>query len=232
MSNFGTLREAILGCVSRAQSSFQAGSQNFADLAINNSIIFAQRNWDFQWLKGDVKIVCDPKGSMQQAVDHCGCPVRLKRIIKALGLKQPDGHNDREMPYLSRQSQIKDDSLGGKSVGTSVGCGCTGGCGGPGVRTIHDGECVYLSPQPGTVPYDLWFYAVKWLPRVVKDADTNFMFHYGFDFLMYRSIVELNFFIKEDERFQVSARMLQESWASFTAWDQTLVSPTETEIEL
>ena len=93
MSNFGNLRETILGCVSRAKSSFQAGGQNFADLAINNAIIYAQRNWDFQFLMGDVKIECNPKGSMQNALDDCGCPVKLKRIIKAFGTGEPTGAN-------------------------------------------------------------------------------------------------------------------------------------------
>jgi hypothetical protein len=70
------------------------------------------------------------------------------------------------------------------------------------------------------------------MPRLTRPEHSNFLFDYGFDWLMYRSIVELNFFIKEDERFSVSAKMLDEAWRSLTAWDTSLVSPTETEIEL
>jgi hypothetical protein len=224
MSNFGILRETILGCVSRAKSSFQAGSQNFVDLAINNAVIYAQRNWDFQFLKGDVKIVCNPRGSMMTAVDECNCTVKLKRIIKAYGAGVPDPHTAMSIPYLSRQSQIADVTNANANA-----CTCYSGA-----KVVHDGESVYLSPatvEAGT-PYDLWFHAVRWLPRLTRDEHSNFLFEYGFDFLMYRSIYELNFFIKEDERFSVSTKMLNDAWASLTAWDVSLVSPTETEIEL
>lgn len=224
MSNFGILRETILGCVTRAKGSFQAGSQNFADLAINNAIIYAQRNWDFQFQRGAVTISCNPRGSMLDAKDAGGCSVQLKRIIKAFGAVEPTGHNDKSLPYLSRGSQVADDTSAGQN-----------GCLDTRTKVVHDGADVYLSPdftRPEGEPYTLYFYAVKWLPRLTRDHETNFLFTYGFDFLMYRSIVELNFFIKEDERFQVSTRMLQDSWNSLVAWDVSLVSPTETEIDL
>lgn len=70
------------------------------------------------------------------------------------------------------------------------------------------------------------------MPRLVKEQDTNFLLDYGFDYIMYRSIVELNFFIKEDERFQVNTSMVSDTWNSLLAWDASLISPTETEIEL
>lgn len=221
MSNFGVLRETVLGCVSRAKTSFQAGSQNFADLAINNAVIFAQRNHDFQWLKEGVSIVCNPKGSVLSAKDACGCPVKLKRIIKAFGTTEPTGHGDLEIPFLTRQTQITSQSNASKN-------GC---CGTSGAIVIQDGQNVYLSPTKEG-EHTLYFYALKWLPRLTKDSDTNFLFDYGFDFLMYRSIYELNFFIKEDERFQVSTKMLNDSWASLTGWDTYLVSPNENETEL
>lgn len=223
MSNFGILREAILGCVSRAKSSFQAGGQNFADLAINNAVIYAQRNWDFQFLFGDVSVLCNPRGSMLSAVDECNCPVKLKRIVKAFGLAEPTGHRDLAIPYLSRGSQVSDHTMANRNS-------CLGY---DGIKVVHTGENVYLSPAPADpTAYKLHFYAVRWLPRLTRDTDTNFLFEYGFDFLMYRSIVELNFFIKEDERFGVNTKLLNDAWGSLTAWDVTLVSPTETEIEL
>jgi hypothetical protein len=221
MSNFKVLRETVLGCVSRAKSSFQAGGQNFADLAVNNAVIYAQRNWDFQWLKGDVSIDCNPKGSVLTAKDDCGCPVKLKRIIKAFGVTAPTGHGDLEIPFVSRQTQIERNTQGAKHCCNSL----------DSAHVIQSGQSVYLSPEK-LEAHTLYFYALKWLPRLEKDTDTNFLFDYGFDFLMYRSIYELNFFIKEDERFQVSTKMLNDSWASLTAWDTYLVSPNESETEL
>lgn len=219
MSTFSELRDIALGCVSRAHSSFQAGVTNLADIAVNNALIYTQRNWDFEWNKGEVSIACSPKGSVLTAVDSNGSPTQVKRIIKAFGTTIPTGHNDKEIPYLSRGSQVKDDSGPGQCVSSVA-------------RVIHEGPVVYLTPEPEQSEHTLYFYAVKWLPRLVKPTDTNFLLLYGFDYLMYRTVMELNFFIKEDERFNVTAGMLRDSWQSLINWDTSLVSPTENELEL
>lgn len=223
MSNFQELREVVLGCVSRAKGSFQAGTQNFADIAVNNALRFTQRNWDFEWNKGDVAVVCNPRGSILSGMDSDNCPTQIKRIIKAFGTVEPTGHNDYEIPYFSRGSQIKD-ATGAKKNN----CCCSS------PMVVHQGTSLYLSPRPTPVedPYTLHFYAVKWLPPLCKPEDTNFLLTYGFDFLMYRAIVELNFFIKEDERFGVTQKMINDSWSSLIAWDTSLVSPTEGELDL
>lgn len=221
MSNFGTLKEVVLACVTRANTSFQAGTSNFADVAINNALIYAQRRANFEWCKGTVSIMCNPKGSILSAVDDAGQPVVIKNIIKCFGQVEPTGHKDLAVPYLSRVSQIGESGQENR----------TGTPARHGECVIHQGQIVYASPAVSG-PYTLWFEAVKWMPRLVFDTDTNFLFTYGFDFLMYRSIVELNFFIKEDERFNVSAKLLEDAWNSLVQWDASLVSPTETEINI
>jgi hypothetical protein len=155
------------------------------------------------------------------AKDEGGNLTGVKNIIKAFGTVQPTGHRDLSVPYLSRVSQIGETNAE-RNHGVDP---RRGFC------VIHQGQYIYASPQPADAPYTLWFEAVKWLPRLTNDLDTNFLFTYGFDFLMYRSIVELNFFIKEDERFQVSAKLLEDAWGSLMQWDASLVSPTETEID-
>lgn len=219
MSDFYNLRQVILGCISRAGSSFNTGTQNFADIAVNNAVIYAQRKCDFEWNKGVVQIACNPAGSIMQATDMDGKAVKVKNIIKAFGSTDP-GLEGTSIPYLSRVSQITDSTNSRANH-----CFCAG------TKVVHEGQRVYLSPRPEN-EYNLFFYAVKWLPRLVKDDDTNFLLEYAFDFLMYRAIVELNFFIKEEERFQVTQKMIDDSWQSVIAWDSHLVSPTETEIDL
>lgn len=220
MSDFGTLKRVILGCVTRMSSSFQTSGQNYVDVAINNAIIYAQRKANFEWCKDTVSVVCSPKGNIMQGVDSSGRTVLLKNIIKCFGDVEPTGHGDLSIPYLSRVSQIGE-SNAEKQHGV---CGRS-------KAAIHQGQFVYITPQPSSVPYTMWFEAVKWLPRVVVESDTNFLFTYGFDFLMYRSILELNFFIKEDERMNVTSSMLKDSWDSLMTWDASLLSPTETEID-
>lgn len=218
MSTFGELKEIILGCISRVQSSFQSGGTNFANVAINNALLYTQRNWDFEWNKGVVSVACDPVGLTTKALDANGAQVKLKRIIKAFGTSEPTGHRDTEIGYYSRGAQIKDD--------TAIGCGTLK------PRVVHEGRRVWMTPKPTEEDYTLFFYAVKMLPKLEKDSDTNFLLEYGFDYLMYRSIMELNFFIREDERFPVTAGMVRDAWQSLVNWDVSLVSPTEHELDL
>lgn len=220
MSNFGELKQTVLGCVSRLNSSFQTGTTNFVDVAINNALIFTQRQHDFEWNKAVVKIVCAPVGNVSIAVTEAGVACKVKRIIKAFGSVQPTRGLDRSLPYLSRQSMISD--VTGLHKTQNQPCD-------PAV--VHDGQDVFLLTPPST-NYDLWFYAVKWLPRLASTTDTNFLFEYGFDFLMYRTLQELNFYLKEDERFPINKQLLSEAWSSLVDWDTSLLSPTETEIDL
>lgn len=219
------MRQVIQGCVSRQTSSFNTGTMNFVDISINNAIIYAQRRCDFEWNKGVVKMVANPVGLITQCTDVDGSALTIKKIIKAFGITDPGLHLNKSIPYLSRTSQIAD-KTDRMSHGHS---------GNPNVDNrpvvIHDGQKVYHSPQiEGS--HDLYFYAVKWLPRLVREEDTNFLLTYGFDFIMYRAIIEINFFIKEDERFQVNLAMVTDAWNSLMVWDASLISPTETEIEL
>lgn len=220
MSTFAEIKHAVLGCVTRISSSFQSGSVNLVDIAINNAITHAQRQRDFEWCKGVVKVSCNPKGSLMLAQPEEGSntPVIIKRIVKAYGTEQPTGHDEKAIKYLSRASQTTDNTQA-YSAGIQL-CG-------PAV--IHDGQHVYITPAQ-TGQYWLWFYAVKWLPRLVLDSDTNFLLVYGFDYVMYRALVELNFYIKEDERFPVNKTLLTDTWSSLVDWDVSLLSPTETEL--
>jgi hypothetical protein len=97
---------------------------------------------------------------------------------------------------------------------------------------VHHGTQIYLSPYPTDETYTLYFEAVKLLPRVVRPEDTNFLFDYAFDFLQYRSIIELNSWIKEDERYAVSQGMMKNCWDSVLSWDSYLVSATDSELDL
>ena len=220
MSDLFNMRQTVLGCVSRIGASFNTGTANFVDVAINNAVIYAQRKCDFEWNKGVVSIACNPTGNIMSALDDEGQSVKLKKIVKAFGLNDPGLDDNKSLPYLSRTSQIADDTLRNQNH-----CLCTD------PRVIHDGQRVYLIPRPEGA-HSLYFYAIKWMPRLVKEQDTNFLLEYGFDFIMYRSIIELNFFIKEEERFQVSSTMVADAWNSLITWDASLISPTETEIEL
>lgn len=221
--NLGEMRDAVLGCVSRNSNSFVSGSVNLADVAINNALVYAQRKCDFEWNKLGVKLRCQPKGNLLSCVDYDGNPVRVKRIVKAFGTLEPTGHGDVSVPYLSRASQIADNT-----TARANSCACLGG-----QIVVHEGQQVYVSPMAlDAEPYWLHLFAIRWLPRLLRDTDTNFIMEYGTDFILYKAVELLNFHVKEDERFGITTRLLNDSFNSLIQWDATHVSPTETEIEL
>lgn len=216
--NFQDIRESVLGCISRCHHSLDTGNTSFVDLSINNSLIFLQRKIDFEWNKKTVKVHCNPMGSIMEAADfYSGEKVKIKSIIKAFGEIVPTGHGDTAIPYLSRACQINDE---GKSP-------CFQGE----LKVVHEGQKLYLSPTDKK-SYDLYFYAVTWLPKLCRPEDTNFLLEYGSDFILYKTIENLNYFIKEDERFGITQKLIDDSLLSLRQWDASLISPTETEIDL
>lgn len=66
----------------------------------------------------------------------------------------------------------------------------------------------------------------------LQGSQTNFLIEHCFDFLMYRSIVELNFFLKEDERVVISDAMLEKTWQNVVAWNETVVRNATTDAKL
>lgn len=55
---------------------------------------------------------------------------------------------------------------------------------------------------------------------------TDFFLDYGYDFLLYRSLYELNFRLKEDQRVSISAGVVRDALESFLNWNTSLVEGT------
>ena len=223
MSDYGELKEILLGHLTRqAPSMVTEGGVDMVGLAIRSAVNHLQRSNDFEWCKQTVSVQCDPTGNINNALSYeqglQGKPVRVKRIIQAYGAVPPKLIGSPQVMYFSKTSQVTDDTTG-PNVYTNT------------MRVIHSAQNVYLSPLPEG-PYKLYFEAVCLLPKLVHDSDTNFLFEFGFDYLTYKSIQALNFYIKEDERFEINMALLKQAEAGLMQWDVSLLSPTETEIDL
>lgn len=57
---------------------------------------------------------------------------------------------------------------------------------------------------------------------VSSGVDTDFFLDNCTDWMLYRSIQELNLFLKEDQRVVISAGMMKDAWDSVMDWDSTL----------
>lgn len=58
-----------------------------------------------------------------------------------------------------------------------------------------------------------------WLPKLVKDGDTNFFLTYGSDVVMMAALRRMHIYMKSDGRFQVSNEEFQSNLATLIAWD-------------
>lgn len=58
----------------------------------------------------------------------------------------------------------------------------------------------------------------------VPQTQTNFLLDYCFDYMLFRSIWELNYFLKEDARVQLSDVMMKEIWDNVIKWNNTIIA--------
>jgi hypothetical protein len=54
--------------------------------------------------------------------------------------------------------------------------------------------------------------------------ENDFLLDNCFDWLMYRAIWELNFFLKEDERVSLDRDLINESWEAVKSWNENLIN--------
>ena len=219
MSTFGALKDILLGHLTRQGVSMHTeGGIDMVGAAVNSALVYIQRKRDFEWNKKTIKVSCNPRGSiLTQAVDlDTDTPITIKRIIQAYGLIKPEDSGTPTVDYLSKTSRNTDLRMGKSCANIPA--------------VIHSADSVVLSPTPND-QYFLYFEAVKWLPPLVADSDTNFIMTYGYDYMLYSSLQELNFYIKEDQRFEINTMLLRKAEEGLMQWDMSLLSPTETEID-
>jgi hypothetical protein len=224
--------EVIKAFITRSGGSLTtADNQSLLRVAVNNAKQYAQRTIDFKWLEDSVYIDCNPSGDVLSGMklEDTGASVQIKRITKAFKLIENQTAKT-PIKYVSQQALSRDlerrIDLGQlPQPNTRFG-----------VETyeyaVHQGKRIWLYPKPTVTPYRLYFDAIVWLPDYSNDHATDFLLDYCRDFLLYRSMLELNFLIKEDERFEVSQTLYNDSWNSMLNWNNSLITPTDTELDL
>ena len=91
---------------------------------------------------------------------------------------------------------------------------------------VQQGNTIFIAPpnarafREGTLTIALD--AITWLPDYVDGTETDFILDNCFDWLMYRAIYELNFFLKEDDRVQISTSMMTDAWNAIVIWNNEL----------
>jgi hypothetical protein len=66
----------------------------------------------------------------------------------------------------------------------------------------------------------------------VLGTESDFLLVNCFDWLMYRCIYELNFFLKEDERVILSDKLMNEAWLALVEWNNQLIASAVDDVDL
>lgn len=223
--NFAKLKTLILAYVKRTEASVVKDDVNTVEIAVNNAMLAIQRDHDFNWLHKQIYVDCDPIGNVltgaKLSLDDTS--VKVKRLLKAY-LKEPNSDQLQPIDFQSQATHAHD-------VHKAQKLGLSRSQSGEPARLVQQGQNIWLYPRP-TAATRVYFDAVVYLAELDGDSDTNFLLEYARDYLMYSSIIELNFFIKEDERYQISQTQLSRARKSLLNWDNTLVTFTDGELDL
>jgi hypothetical protein len=245
--SLGDLRKAICAFTRRSPASFVSEHGDSLLVAVNNAKNFAQREVDFEAAFEQVVVrvaEISKGGDIRTAKIYPDetVAVEIKTVRKAF-LQMTGNATMIPVPIVSRQSWV--DSLERRVSGQ--------------VYSLNDRETgripnanaqatplqivmsgihrFYVSPANEQVlnasqNLPIYFDAILQQQDFVSDNETSFLFTYGFDFMMFRSIYELNFLLKEDQRFAISMSILEGSWQSLKNWNSKTVGNTVTNTDL
>ena len=62
------------------------------------------------------------------------------------------------------------------------------------------------------------------LPALATDGSSNFLLEHCGDYIVFQAMFELQHYMKEDDRIQLSAGILRDKWDSVLAWNSSLES--------
>lgn len=245
------LKLAIAGFMQRDPGVFVRGEQpNTVDLllqACNNARLYAERRIDFELSKCDVTIAdvsLTNGGSLEDAVLKDSNPaeaVRVKKIITPY-LPLADAGDVYPVDLISRKSWDENVkrrfSLASPKDRIDLATFTTA----PFVL-VQDGNLIFVTPAD-TSQFDSTFTVsanvVRWLDAYVQgdvnmtaQSDQNdFLLDNCFDWMLFYGITQLNFYLKEDQRVQLSSSMLKDTWDSMVTWNNELIKASSDDVNL
>ena len=237
------LEIAVAGFMQREPAFFvrTVGGQSFDLLlqAINNARLFAERMIDFEYSKVSVDIPGVDilnGGNLGNAVLHgTTTPVFVKKIRTPFLPSAINGGSQFPVDLRSKRKwndRIKARFEGARPVDTTNFAFITDA---PFVL-VQDGNTIFVAPPDTTAfatnPFTVFADAIQWLPPYITGTETDFLLQYAFDWLQYRSIQELNYYLKEDERVTLSERQVSTAWDAIIKWNNELVLNNVDDVDL
>jgi len=229
---FADLKRAVVAYVNRDELSLVRGGFNCLENAINDAKMWAQRTHIFE--KANVEITV-PDVNLTSGADLSTAVLRgtttavLVRALKHAWLPAASGTGEVPLEIISRDQWVNEQKRRFDRVLTSRREDWTSTTSdGKALEVVYNGTKIHLSTANtealnGASDTDIHFDAVRWFDVYENDTDTDFLLQYAFDFLLMRTVFQLNFYLKEDQRVPVNAEAMNDAWLSVIRWDTSLV---------
>lgn len=239
---FAQIRSEVAAYMNRTEASFVIGSVDILKRAVNKARKSAEMRRNFELCRLSVKVPSvslSTGGSLDTAVDNADgvTAVNVKLVERAFlqlngsGDTVPVEFNSRNY-HIQRLRRRYDDITSTSDVTPAQQSVLF-----QGLTVVQQGRTVYVSPPnsiqfggASTIP--VFFDAVRWRPDYSADADTDFFLDHCTEYILYRSIYQLNLHLKEDQRVAVSAAALADAWAAVVEWDKSLIAGTVDDFSL
>lgn len=214
----------------------EGGTPDKMLFAINNARRRIEREVNFEYAKTVVKLVVDPVlgGDLSAAVDFIDgtTVVPVKKVIRAFRLVSDGSDYYYPLNIVSDKGEDNDyrRQLDLRMMGTTHGPTYNPhGHVSQDVFVEQQGTLLFATPRQPS-PTTLKIKVYKWLTpyRLPAGEDDGFtddwMLQYCRDYLLYKTIDELNIFEREDQRVPISNAKMNDARISVIAWDSDLLS--------
>lgn len=226
------LKTAAAGFLNRDTSAFVIGSFDVLLQACNNARLYVERtvNLELSRVTATLSVNLSTGGALSSAVlSGTATAVSIKHIRSA-GIALADDattivpikiyNRDDYLKRIGRRfaNAVQDTQVNLEPINIPFGI-------------FRLGEKIYVVPAAGfsaglsavTVHMDVF----PWMTPYTTGAETDFLLDYCFDYMLFRTISELNFFLKEDQRVVLSSQVVDDAWKSLTAWNAAIVEQSD-----
>lgn len=211
--NFAQFKTLVANFVNRDPVSFVqgtgAGAINILDTVINGAKVRAQRDHDFVRTLGYAFGNLSLAGTNWETglTDAPGGTALSVRQILSAHKYLIDGANfypgkSYEFSLSPTKNRVLSEGVVHTDDSSLRGAG----------RVYIEGSKIYLTGT--TSPVSVMFAVSKWLPDYSGDSDTDFFLTDYSDWFLLECVKTLNFYLKEDQRANISANAVAERWSS------------------
>lgn len=235
------MRTEVAAYMNRTEASFIIGGVDTLKRAVNKARKWAEQRRNFEYNRLSVKIPSvslTTGGALSTAVDNADgtTPVLVKLIERAFlslssGDTVPIEVTSRNY-HIRRLQRRYDDLQSTINVAPARSTVMY-----QGFSLVQQGQTIYVNPPNsvqfgGSTTIPVFLDVVRWRPDYSGDTDTDFFLDHCTEFILYRSIYQLNLHLKEDQRIPISKDALADAWDSVIQWDTSLIDGASNDVTL